>query len=115
MRIPSAARRSPPMPKLWSEGSKAFSSRRTSEAWRSPDASPAMMASFIGVRRWPLAVGRHLRLTAASEASVRPTANGASSQREVVHPPRQGDAANEEADEDLHEEDDAVASAAFPQ
>src|ERR1700720_4496316 len=37
------------MPKVSIAGSSTFSSRRTSAAWRSPAASPATRASFIGV------------------------------------------------------------------
>src|SRR4051812_8102837 len=39
------------MPNVSSAGSSFLSSRTTSDACRSPDASPATMASFISVRR----------------------------------------------------------------
>src|SRR5438067_3001880 len=108
MRIPSAASRSPPMPNVSSEGSSDLSSRTTSEACRSPDASPATMASFM-VGGWQLAVGRDCRPAANCQP---PTAN--SFIRRVIHQPRQGDAADEQPDEHLQEEPDALLARALP-
>src|SRR6266705_1765455 len=114
MRIPSAARRSPPMPNVSSDGSSAFSSRTTSEAWRSPEASPAMMASFMaGCHPEP----RRRRGIPCAHARGIPrfARNDTSSQWKVVHRPRQRDAAEEETDEDLDEEDDPLAPGVLPQ
>src|SRR5215470_7929688 len=120
MRIPSAASRSPPMPKVSSDGSSAFSSRTTSEAWRSPEASPATMASFMYVYPGPRRRRRIWRLRSDAGASKRQIPRFArdksgSFERRVVHQPRQGDAAEDQSDEHLEEKPDPLFARALPQ
>src|ERR1700730_5529118 len=108
------------MPNVSSCGSSCLSSRTTSEACRSPEASPATMASFMKtahpVARLPgcpvaEALNAHtLAWQPGNLATWQP-----SFQWERVHPPRQGDAAEEERQEDEEEKADALGARLFPE
>src|SRR5947199_4682802 len=89
------------MPNVVSGGSSFFNSRTTSDACRSPEASPATMASFIAVVgcRWPVA-GDRLNV---------------SFQRKGEHHPGQRDPAEEEREKNEKKEADALPSLALPQ
>src|SRR5689334_20744503 len=98
------------MPNVSISGSRRFSSRSTSAAWRSQDASPAMMASFISPN-FILSEAKDLATTSGG-GSNRQTLRFAqrelleSPQRKRVHQPRQHDAAEEERAEDEEEKAD---------
>src|SRR5438132_9855995 len=114
--MPSRARRSPPMPKVCSVGSSFLSSRTTSDACRSPDASPATMANFTPA---PRPVAELLGCSVARRSVAEQPSNRATQQpsfeREGIHQPRQRDAAEEQAAEHKQKESNALAPRMFPQ
>src|SRR5438477_10137023 len=92
--MPSRASKSPPMPNVSSSGSSFLSSRTTSDACRSPDASPATMANFTSAVPDP--EPRKRRRTRYAQGILRCAQDKTSSQRERIHDPRHSDAAEEE-------------------
>src|SRR5581483_3920206 len=117
--MPSRARRSPPMPNVSSFGSSRFSSRTTSDACRSPDASPATIASFTPALAVPGSGSRvpsefaHLCSGPGTRDPGRFSVSFA--EREWVHDPSQHNAADEQRAEDEKEKPDALFARVLPQ
>src|SRR5581483_304330 len=109
---------SPPIPNVVSAGSSFLSSRTTCAAWRSPEASPATIASFkSGAPSWS-ADASSAHPSHADEDVRTPTEYTRallSSQWQRIHRPPYGNSAEEQRDEDPEKEADALARRALPQ
>src|ERR1700737_3801313 len=105
------------MPKVSRRGSRRFRWRTTSAACRSPEASPATMASFMAAPRPPVA--QLLSCSVAANTVAEQPSNRAtqqpSSQRERVHHPAQCNAAEEQGAEHEQEKPDPLLAAVLPQ
>src|SRR6266545_5707098 len=103
------------MPNVCRVGSSFFSSRTTSDAWRSPDASPATTANFTPA----LPVAGLLSCSVARWNSPQQPSNRANKQPsfqwERIHHPRQRDPAEKQRAENQEEKSNALLPCALPQ
>src|SRR5438445_5575805 len=99
----SRASISPPIPNVISSGASFFNSRTTCAAWRSPEASPATIASFM-VGLFPPWSDRRLACRPGGQARRLSLHEGLeshrSSQWKRIHRPADGNSAEEQRDED---------------
>src|SRR5579872_824377 len=117
--MPSRARRSPPMPNVSSLGSSFLSSRTTSDACRSPDASPATIASFTPALAVPRpgsrVPGRFVRLCSGPGTRDPGRLVVSFAEGERVHDPGQHNAADEQRAEDEQEKLDPLFARVLPE